>query len=130
MRIPSYRPITNEPSLLHDQIMSTASTSASRSNFLPIFNATLESYKRKTKRDLASHPLLPSIQSCDSPEAVLTVFREQFPAFSRSQNNNDDRNATKWVTPTVNVLYSLSQTTGLGVGLVSIGILCREEFLL
>jgi len=109
-------------------IMSTASTS--HSNFLPIFNAALESYKRKTKTDLASHPFLPSIQSCDPPVAVLTVFREQFPAFSRSQNDNDNRNPTKWVTPTVNVLYSFSETMGLVVGLVSIEVLCRDEFLL
>ncbi|KAF8498196.1 hypothetical protein F5888DRAFT_229711 [Russula emetica] len=36
---------------------------ASHSNFVPIFNAALESYKRKTKKDLASHPLLSSLQS-------------------------------------------------------------------
>src|SRR6266478_6690055 len=99
-------------------IMSTASTS--HSNFLLIFNAALESYKRKTKKDLASHPLLPSIQSCDSPEAVLTVLREQIPAFNQSQNG-DDR-LTKWVTPTVNVLYAFSATVGQGIGLVSIKI--------
>ena len=101
--------------------MSTApSTSTSHSNFIPIFNAALESYKRKTKKDLASHPLLPSLQSCDSPEAILTVLREQIPAFNQSQNG-DDR-LTKWVTPTVNVLYAFSATVGQGIGLVSIKI--------
>ena len=100
--------------------MSTApSTSASHSNFVSIFNVALETYKRKTKNDLASHPLLPSLQSCDSPEAILTVLREQIPAFSQSQNG-DDR-LTKWVTPTVNVLYSFSATLGGSVGLVNIG---------
>ena len=98
--------------------MSTApSTSTSQSNFVSIFNAALESYKRKTKKDLASHPLLPSLQSWDSPEAVLTVLREQVPAFGQSQNR-DDR-LTKWVTPTVNVLCSFSETIGQGAGLVS-----------
>src|SRR6266403_2532959 len=101
--------------------MSTApSTSTSHSNFIPIFNAALESYQRKTKKDLASHPLLPSLQSCDSPEAILTVLREQIPAFNQSQNG-DDR-LTKWVTPTVNVLYAFSATVGQGIGLVSIKI--------
>ena len=100
--------------------MSTVpSTSASHSNFVSIFNVALETYKRKTKNDLASHPLLPSLQSCDSPEAILTVLREQIPAFSQSQN--DDDRLTKWVTPTVNVLYSFSATLGGGVGLVNIG---------
>ena len=99
--------------------MSTApSTSTSHSNFVSIFDAALETYKRKTKRDLASHPLLPSFQSCESSDAVLTVLREQILAFSQSQNG-DDR-LTKWVAPTVNVLYSFSATLGGGVGLVNI----------
>jgi hypothetical protein len=97
-------------------IMSTVpSTSTSHSNFVSIFNAALETYKRKTKKDLASHPLLPSLQSCDSPEAILTVLREQIPAFSQSQNGDDG--LTKWVTPTVNVLHSFSATLGGGIGL-------------
>ena len=102
------------------------STSTSHSNFVSIFNAALETYKRKTKNDLASHPLLPRLQSCDSPEAVLTVLREQIPAFSRSQTG-DDR-LTKWVTPTVNVLYSFSATIGSGVGMVNITTFLREDF--
>jgi len=108
-------------------IMSAApSTSTSHSNFVPIFNAALESYKRKTKKDLASHPLLPSLRSCDSPEAVLTVLRDQIPAFNQSQNG-DDR-LTKWVSPTVNVLYAFSATVGQGVGLVCIGAICGWRF--
>ena len=95
------------------------STSTSNSNFASIFNAALKSYKRKTKKDLTSHPLLPSLQSCDSPEAILTVLREQIPSFNQSQNG-DDR-LTKWVSPTVNVLYAFSATVGQGVGLVCIG---------
>ena len=106
-------------------IMSTAaSTSTSHSNFVPIFNAALESYKRKTKKDLASHPFLSNLQSCDSPEAVLTVLRDQIPAFNRSQDRDDG--LTKWVIPTVNVLYTFSATVGQGVGLVKIKMFCRE----
>ena len=107
--------------------MSTvASTSTSHSNFVSIFNAALESYKCKTKNDLASHPLLPSLQSCDSPEAILAVLREQIPAFSQSQNG--DNGLTRWVAPTVNVLYAFSATLGGGVGLVNIRFSC-EDFL-
>jgi hypothetical protein len=101
-------------------------TSTSQSNFASIFNASLESYKCKTNDDLASHPLLPSLQSCESPEAVLAVLREQVPAFSQSQSS-DDR-LTKWVAPTVNVLYSFSETVGQGVGLVNNNTF-RGEFL-
>jgi hypothetical protein len=84
--------------------MSIPSTSTSHSKFVSIFNAALESYKRETKKDLASQPLLSSLQSCDSPEAVLTVLRDQIPAFNQSQNRDDG--LTKWVIPTVKVLYN------------------------
>ena len=104
------------------------STGTSQSNFVSIFNAALEAYKCKTKRDLASHPLLPTLQSCDSPDAILAVLREQIPAFSQSQNGDDA--LTKWVTPTVNVLYAFSSTLGQGVGLVNIDTFPREEILL
>ena len=93
------------------------STSTSHSNFVPIFNAAFEKYRRKTKRDLAKHPLLPRLQSCHSPEAILTVLREQTPDFNQSQNSDDG--LTRWVTPTVNVLYSFSATLGGVVGLVN-----------
>ena len=108
--------------------MSTVpSTSTSLSDFASLFNAALEDYKRKTKEDLASHPLLPSFQSCDSCDAVLTVLREQIPAFNESQNTGDG--LTKWVAPTVNVLYSFSATIGGVVGAVNIGMFSREDFL-
>ncbi len=96
------------------------STSTSHSNFASIFNAAFEKYKRKTKQDLAKHPLLPRLQSCHSPEAILTVLREQTPEFDQSQNSDDG--LTRWVTPTVNVLYSFSATLGGVVGLVNITI--------
>ena len=101
-------------------IMSTApghSASTSQSKFASLFNTALESYKLKTKKDLASHPLLPSLQSCNSPDAVVTVLRDQVPAFNQSLNGDDG--LTKWVAPTVNVLYSFSETIGHGVGLVN-----------
>ncbi|KAI0267942.1 hypothetical protein BGY98DRAFT_1068907, partial [Russula aff. rugulosa BPL654] len=91
------------------------STSTSHSNFASIFNAALEKYKRKTKQDLAKHPLLPRLQSCDSSEAILAVLREQTPEFDQSQNS--DGVLMTWVTPTVNVLYSFSATLGGVVGL-------------
>ena len=102
-------------------------TSTSQSNFASIFNASLESYKRKTKNDLASHPLLPTLQSCESPEGVLAVLRDRVPAFNHFQSSEDG--LTKWVTPTVNVLYSFSGTIGQGVGLVNIKTFRRGEFL-
>ena len=97
------------------------STSTSHSDFASIFDAALEKYKRKTKQDLAEHPLLPRLQSCRSPEAILTVLRDQNPGFGRSENGDDDGLGT-WVAPTVNVLYSFSATIGGIVGLVNLSI--------
>jgi hypothetical protein len=113
------------PQIIMSTVPST-STSTSHSNFLSIFDVALESYKRKTRNDLASHPLLPSLQSCDSPEAILTVLRDQIPVFSQSQS--DDDGLTKWVAPTVNVLYALSAALGQG-GPVNITISPLEDSL-
>jgi hypothetical protein len=135
-RAPTYRSPQDPPlSSTHHQLSLSSprpimsahpSTSTSNSNFASIFNAALKSYKRKTKKDLTSHPLLPSLQSCDSPEAILTVLRERIPAFNQSQDG-DDR-LTKWVSPTVNVLCAFSATVGQGVGLVCIRIFCVGNF--
>src|SRR6267154_1573997 len=121
------RLLIGAPSCPRSIMSNVPPTSPSQSNFLSIFNAALESYKRKTRKDLASHPLLPSLQSCDSPEAVLTVLREQVPAYNQAQNG--DNGLTKWVTPTVNVLYSFSGTISQVVGLVNIKTFRRGEFL-
>ena len=127
----TFPPFTHRQAIIPSPqpIMSTEPpTSTSNSNFASIFNAALETYKRKTKKDLASHPLLPTLQSCDSPEAALAVLREQIPGFGQSENGEDG--LTKWVAPTVNVLYSFSDTLGQGVGLVSIEIFPREKVLI
>jgi hypothetical protein len=107
---------------------SGSSTSTWHSNSVSILNAALEAYKRKTRKDLASHPLLPILQSCDSPDSILTVLREHIPAFSQSRDG-DDR-LTNWVTPTVNVLHSFSATLGGDVGPVNVRMFSRDEFLL
>ena len=66
--------------------------------------STLRSYKDKALKDLAFYPLFTSFQRCDSPEAVVTILREQIPVFSQSRN--DDDGFLKWAFPTVNVLCS------------------------
>ena len=94
------------------------STSISHSNFDSIFNSALNDYKNRTGQDLASHPLLPTLQACNSLDAVLGVLRNQIPLFGES-HNADDR-LTKLLIPTVNVLYGFSATLGKGVSLVNI----------
>jgi hypothetical protein len=119
---PSYQSLIPFPlfSTTSHTMSAVPSNSTSHSNFASIFNLALEKYKRRTKQDLANHPLLPRLQSCHSPEAILAVLREQSPEFNQFQNSDDG--LTKWVTPTVNVLYSFSATLGGVVGLVNITI--------
>ncbi|KAH9178009.1 hypothetical protein EDB89DRAFT_1844211, partial [Lactarius sanguifluus] len=90
-------------------------TATSSTDFETIFGAALQAYNKQTKKDLASHPLATQLQSCDSPGAILSILRTQVQAFDRSQST--DEKLTKWLDPTVNVLYAFSTVLGEGVGL-------------
>jgi hypothetical protein len=90
---------------------------SSSSNFQCIFNASLQAYDNKTKNNLLDHPLAAQLQSCDSPDAVLTVLQDLVQKFD--QRRTSDERLQKWLDPTVNVLYAFSATLGEGVGLVS-----------
>jgi hypothetical protein len=113
----SYHQQQLSPSSPRVVMFTVPSTSTSHSNVASIFNAALGKYKRKTEQDLAKHPLLPRLQSCESPAAILNVLQEQIPASSQSQNS--DNGLTKWVKPTVNVMYSFSAALGGVAGLVN-----------
>ena len=91
----------------------------STSNYQVIFDSALDAYKKKTKKDLRSHPLLPKLQTCNSPNAVLAVLREQIHVLDRSHgaSSTSDR-LTKWLNPTVQVLYTFSEAIGAGINLV------------
>ncbi len=82
----------------------TPTATTSSSNYQSIFDNAIEAYKKKTKRDLRSHPLLDKLQSCHSPDAVLNILYEQIPGFDQSSGTDDK--LTKWLNPTVNVLAS------------------------
>ena len=94
--------------------------STSTSNYQSIFDNALEAYEKKTKKDLRSHPLLSKLETCDSPDAVLSVLREQIPGFDQSRST--DERLTRWLNPTVNVLYTFSGTIGGAISSVNLGI--------
>ena len=96
----------------------TPATSNSSLNYEFIFLNAIQAYRKKTGSDLRSHPLLAKLETCDSPDAVLTTLREQITGFDQSGRSDDK--FTKWLEPTVNVLYALSSTIGGGVSLVSL----------
>ena len=96
------------------------SKALSNSNYLHIFSATLESYKKRTGNDLTSNPLLSSFETCNSPDAVIALLREQIPGYDQSQSNNDSERLPNWLVPTVNVIVAFSKTIGGSVGVVSL----------
>jgi len=80
----------------------------------------LKTYEKRTKKDLLAHPLAARLEACDSPGAILSILQQQVQELERSIGSSDDK-WTKWLDPTVNVLYALSATLGEGVGLVRLG---------
>ena len=102
--------------------MSQTSTAIpSSSNYQSIFDNALEAYKKKTKKDLRSHPLLPKLQTCNSPDAVIAVLREQIPIFDLSHSTSSlNSRLTNWLNPTVNVLYKFSEAISAGISPVRI----------
>ena len=100
-------------------IMSTSlqSTGPSTDNFTAIFKAASDEYQRVTGKRLDSHPFATQFDTCDSPEAVLTVLRTQAQAFSSFCKG--DETLMTWLDPTIRILSMLSATLG-GIGLVSL----------
>ncbi|KAH8985199.1 hypothetical protein EDB86DRAFT_2387304 [Lactarius hatsudake] len=98
--------------------MSTPLTPASSSpcSFQSILLASLRTYEKQTKKDLLSHPLAARLNTCNSPADILAVLQNQVQEFEQSRSV--DERLTKWLDPTVNVLYAFSATLGEGVGLV------------
>jgi hypothetical protein len=95
----------------------THSTSSSSSSILQaIFHASIKEYEKNTKTDLLAHPLMAQLQTCNSPTEILAVLRTQVQQFE--QSTSGDNKLTKWLNPTVNVLYAFSSVIGTGVGLV------------
>jgi hypothetical protein len=111
------------PTIAHHPLSTNASaimshsqpTAASSSNFQVIINNALKAYEKRTKKDLLAHPLVAQLQACDSPDAILAVLQQQVQVLDQSQR--DDR-WTKWLNPTVNVMFAFSATLGAGAGLV------------
>ena len=98
--------------------MSHAQSTASSSspNFQLIINNALDKYKKHTKRDLLAHPLAAQLQSCDSPSAILAILQQHVQGLD--QPGSSDERWSRWLDPTINVLYALSSTLGTGAGLV------------
>ena len=78
----------------------------------------MKAYEKRTKKDLLAHPLAAQLQTCDSPAAILAVLQQQLEVSGLDQSQSGDDRWTKWLDPTVNVLFAFSATVGAGVSLV------------
>jgi hypothetical protein len=92
-------------------------TAASSSSFPQIIGNALKAYEKCTKQDILTHPLASELQVCNTPAAILTVLQQQVVGLDQSQSSDDRR--TKWLVPTVQVLYTFSATLEERAGLVS-----------
>jgi hypothetical protein len=96
----------------------TPSTAAASTSFWTVLISALKLYEKRTKKDLITHPLASQLQSCDTPAAILAILKEQACEFDQARVG-DDR-LTKWLDPTVSVLYAFCAALGGGVGLVCV----------
>ncbi|KAH8984864.1 hypothetical protein EDB92DRAFT_1465366 [Lactarius akahatsu] len=80
------------------------------------FQCRLEILPKADKKDLIAHPPASQLQSCDSTSAILVVLQHQVQEFD--QAHSGDERLTKWLIPTVNVLYAFSAAVSEGVGMV------------
>ncbi|KAN0142127.1 hypothetical protein V8E53_000589 [Lactarius tabidus] len=88
----------------------------SSSHFKSILDAALSEYKTKTGNDLTNNSLAKELQGCESAEAVLDIIQREAMAFDKFRAG--DKRLTKWIGPSVDVLYTISATLGQGVGMV------------
>jgi hypothetical protein len=92
------------------------SASTSASTFQSIFYVALKEYEKKTEKDLLAHPLAAQLQACESSSDILAVLQDKVKEFEQSRSA--DERLSRWLNPTINVLYAFSATLGGGVGLV------------
>ena len=77
----------------------------------------MKAYEKQTKRDILADPLFAQLQACSSPSDILAVLQDKVNEFDQARSA--DERLSRWLNPTISVLYSFSATIGAGVGLVS-----------
>jgi hypothetical protein len=102
----------------HFSDMSQPSSFSSTSSFQGLFNAALQDYENQTGTKLAEHPLSKKLEACDSVDSIIAIFQEQAQIFRKFKG--DDGKIMKSIKSSVNILYTLSNSTllGEGIGLV------------
>lgn len=97
---------------------SNRTTDSSTAKFIAIFEAASNEYRTLTGQGPETHPFAAALEDYVSPSSVLDVFRRQTRAFDTLRKGEDKLMA--WLTPIVYILFSVSETLGKGISLVSI----------
>jgi len=95
---------------------SCQTASSSINNFTAILNAASTEYHRVTGKRLDTHPFAALLDTCNTPDAVLNIFRTQAQVFSKFREGEETLMA--WLDPIVHSLFVFSGTLGEGIGLV------------
>jgi hypothetical protein len=96
----------------------TTDPSSSATEFIAIFHAASKEYRNLTGQGLETHPFAVALEDYVSPSSVLNVFRKQARAFDAFRKGEDKLMAS--LTSIVYILFSVSETLGKGISLVSI----------
>ena len=104
------------PSIPSFPLMSHTQPTSTSSNFQLIFDNALKAYKKRTKKDLPTHPLAHQLEACNSPSRILDVLQQQVQELDQSRRR--DERWTRWLDPTVKVLHAFSETAGEDVAAV------------
>lgn len=78
----------------------------------------LHDYRKRTKKDLAVHPISAQLQAAGSPAAIFAILQQQILELDRFRSGND--RWTEWLGTIIDVLSTLSASLGEGIGLVSL----------
>lgn len=90
--------------------MSHTDTISTSSNFRLIFDNALETYEKRTKKDLITHLLATQLQNCGSASSILDVLQQQVQELNQSRHRSE--RWTRWLSPTVKVLHAFSEKLG------------------
>ena len=88
--------------------------------FPEIFEAALEEYTKKTKKDIKSDPLFAKLQDCNSSDEVFEVLEEQALAFEQYRKGIWKVQLMGRLKPIVEILYRLSSKDDLKECIVSV----------
>jgi hypothetical protein len=95
----------------------SSTVTSTQCRFGALFDVALAKYAKRTGQDLRNHPLAASIDKCQSPDALLSIFQMQSRAFDEFRNG--DPKLIKWLKPVVDGLHIVSARVNASASLVS-----------